>query len=102
MKKVILTATAVLAFAGISLSTARAGGHAYVVVQSCLPAAYVCSMPVYCPPPAACRVHVACCPPPRVVVIHNWSPSDYSHSRPQMIAHATPRVAYRDSQHGRW
>ena len=99
MKKIILTATAIIALAGLGLSTARAGGCAYVLTQPCQPAGYVCNPTVYCPPPAPPCAYVSCCPPSRVVVIRNWSPASYC--GPTVVFPAHPVVRYA-SRRGGW
>ncbi len=95
MKKIILTAIAIIALASTSLVTASA--RECFIVQTCPPPSYVCSPPVYCPPPAPpCAYTYAYCPPPRVIVIHNWSPARYCgptvvYSSPQVVRYASRR-----------
>jgi len=99
MKKMILATIAIVALAGTSRFTARAGDRGCDVVPPCPPVSYVCSPPAYCPPPAPPCAYVSYCPPSRVVVIRNWSPANYC--GPTVVFPAHPVVRYA-SRRGGW
>jgi hypothetical protein len=131
MKKMILTGTVVLALAGASLQSARAGEREWATVGQVLTGVavaglvvaasdnhaqcsvnYSYSAPAYCPPPAAPVVYcpappppVVYCPPPAVVV----QPSPVVYYPQPVVAYGAPVVVYPsrhfvhyEIRHGYW
>ena len=102
MKKIIMTATAIVALAGFSLSSAQAGDREWATVGKvltgavavnvithsvapCQPVAYTCPAPVYCAPPVPVCAQTYCpppvyvcqaayCPPPAPVRVYTYCP----------------------------
>jgi hypothetical protein len=106
MKKMILTGTVILALAGASLQTARAGDQEWATVGKVLTGVAVaglivaatdghaqCSVnysynsPAYCPPP---------CPPPPPPCHNNYCPppAPVVYCPPPVVYYAPPVVAY--------
>jgi hypothetical protein len=120
MKKMILTGTMILALAGASLQTARAGDREWATVGKVLTGVAVAglivaatdghvqgsvtySAPAYCPPPAAPVVYypapppvVYCVPPvvivPRPVVVY----------RTPVVVYPSHRYVRYEGRHHRW
>ena len=108
MKKMILTGTLVLALAGASLQSARAGDREWATVGKVLTGVavaglivaaadghaqatvtYTCGAPAYCPPPApACNYYPAP-PPPAFIARRRWSIAPAP-----VVVYRTPVVVY--------
>jgi hypothetical protein len=130
MKKLILTGTVILAVAGVSLQSARAGEREWATVGQVLTGvavaglvvaatdghvqgsvAYSCNAPAYCPPPAPpCNYYPAPQPPvvycPPAVVVQ---PRPVVYCPQPVVAYGAPVAVYPsrhlvryEVRHGYW
>ena len=120
MKKMILTGTVVLALAGASLQSARAGDREWATVGKVLTGAavvglaaaamdghaqggvsYSCGAPVYCPPPPA----FYCLPPAPPCNYQPAPPPPVVYCPPPVVVYRAPVVvypSYRYARHQEW
>jgi hypothetical protein len=124
MKKMILTGTMILALAGASLLSARAGDREWAMVGKVLTGvavvglvaavvdghahadvSYSCGAPANCPPPQAVSCpppappcNYTCCPPPAVV----YCPPPVVVYRAPVMVYPAPRIVHYRSYRSRW
>jgi hypothetical protein len=117
MKKLILTGTVILALAGASLQTARAGDREWATVGKVLTGvavvglvaaaidghahasvSYSCGTQNYCPPPAP-PCNYTYCPAPATVV---YCPPPVVVCRAPVVVYPVHRFVYHRSYRGCW